>query len=71
MLQDIVTKIKGLDEAAMAAARTRQGTLTKPPGSLGRLEELSIQLAGIMGKEIPEIKDKVIITMAGDHGVGA
>ena len=71
MLQDIVTKIKGLDEAAMAAARTRQGTLTKPPGSLGRLEELSIQLAGIMGKEIPEIKDKVIITMAGDHGVVA
>jgi len=43
--------------------------LTKPAGSLGRLEELSIQLAGVSGKEIPEIKDKVIITMAGDHGV--
>lgn len=45
--------------------------LTKPTGSLGRLEELSIQLAGIIGKEIPTIKDKVIITMAGDHGVVA
>jgi len=69
VLQEIIEKIEGLDEAAMAAARTRQGMLTKPPGSLGRLEELSIQLAGITGKEIPEIKDKVIITMAGDHGV--
>jgi nicotinate-nucleotide--dimethylbenzimidazole phosphoribosyltransferase len=55
----------------MAAARARQDILTKPAGSLGRLEELSIQLAGITGKEIPAIKDKVIITMAGDHGVVA
>jgi nicotinate-nucleotide--dimethylbenzimidazole phosphoribosyltransferase len=45
--------------------------LTKPAGSLGRLEELSIQLAGITGQNIPSIKDKVIITMAGDHGVVA
>jgi nicotinate-nucleotide--dimethylbenzimidazole phosphoribosyltransferase len=55
----------------MAAARARQNMLTKPAGSLGRLEELSIQLAGILGREIPVIKDKVIITMAGDHGVVA
>ncbi|MDP2917466.1 MAG: nicotinate-nucleotide--dimethylbenzimidazole phosphoribosyltransferase, partial [Dehalococcoidia bacterium] len=55
----------------MAQARARQDTLTKPPGSLGRLEELSIQLAGIQGKPIPQIKHKVIITMAGDHGVVA
>jgi nicotinate-nucleotide--dimethylbenzimidazole phosphoribosyltransferase len=69
MLKDIIVKIQGLDKAAMAAAKARQDILTKPPGSLGRLEELSIQLAGISGKEVPEIKDKVIITMAGDHGV--
>jgi nicotinate-nucleotide--dimethylbenzimidazole phosphoribosyltransferase len=69
MLQNIITKIQGLNETSMAAAKARQDTLTKPPGSLGRLEELSIQLAGITGKEIPTIKDKVIITMAGDHGV--
>jgi nicotinate-nucleotide--dimethylbenzimidazole phosphoribosyltransferase len=64
-------KIRPLDQAAMQEARLRQDTLTKPQGSLGRLEELSMQLAGITGKPIPEIKDKVIITMAGDHGVTA
>ena len=69
MLENIIARIEGLDQAAMAAAKARQDILTKPAGSLGRLEELSIQLAGIYGKEIPEIKDKVIITMAGDHGV--
>ena len=69
MLEKIIAKIEGLDEAAMAAAKARQDTLTKPAGSLGRLEELSIQLAGISGEEMPKINDKVIITMAGDHGV--
>jgi nicotinate-nucleotide--dimethylbenzimidazole phosphoribosyltransferase len=71
MLQTIIAKIEGLDENAIAAAKARQDILTKPAGSLGRLEELSIQLAGIMGKEIPTIRDKVIITMAWDHGVVA
>lgn len=71
MLNDIIARIQGLDETAMAAATARQNRLTKPAGSLGRLEELSIQLAGITGKEIPVLKDKVIITMAGDHGVVA
>jgi nicotinate-nucleotide--dimethylbenzimidazole phosphoribosyltransferase len=58
-----------LNEEAMAAARARQGMLTKPQGSLGRLEELSIQLAGIQGRPMPRITEKAIITMAGDHGV--
>ena len=71
MLENITARIQGLNETAMASAQARQDTLTKPPGSLGRLEELSVQLAGISGKEIPTIKDKVIITMAGDHGVVA
>ncbi|MFH0847041.1 MAG: nicotinate-nucleotide--dimethylbenzimidazole phosphoribosyltransferase [Chloroflexota bacterium] len=53
----------------MAKARAKQDALTKPRGSLGRLEELSIKLAGIQGKAIPEIRHKAIITMAGDHGV--
>jgi nicotinate-nucleotide--dimethylbenzimidazole phosphoribosyltransferase len=55
----------------MAEARARQDILTKPKGSLGRLEELSVQLAGIQGKPIPQIRHKAIITMAGDHGVVA
>lgn len=69
--EQTIEMIKPLDKAAMAEAQSRQDTLTKPPGSLGRLEELSIQLAGIQGKSRPQIKDKAIITMAGDHGVVA
>ncbi len=71
LLTSTIQKIKPLDATAMAAARARQDTLTKPQGSLGRLEALSIQLAGIQGKPIPQIKHKAIITMAGDHGVVA
>jgi len=70
---DLITRmikmIKPLDEAAMAAARARQDSLTKPAGSLGRLEELSIQLAGIQGKARPVLEKKAVITMAADHGV--
>ncbi|MEE9398856.1 MAG: nicotinate-nucleotide--dimethylbenzimidazole phosphoribosyltransferase, partial [Dehalococcoidales bacterium] len=71
ILSNTIKKIKPLDEEAMAQARARQDILTKPPGSLGRLEELSIQLAGIQGRPIPQIRQKAIITMAGDHGVVA
>ena len=67
----IIDSIKPLDKAVMAEAQSRQNILTKPQGSLGRLEELSIQLAGIQGRAIPQIKRKAIITMAGDHGVVA
>jgi len=71
LLSNIVEMIKPLDEEAMAQARARQDQLTKPPGSLGRLEELSIQLAGIQGEPSPQIRHKAIITMASDHGVVA
>ena len=71
LLSNTIESIKPLDEEAMAQARARQDTLTKPPGSLGRLEELSVQLAGIQGRPLPYIKDKAIIVMAGDHGVVA
>lgn len=69
LLEDRIASIGTLDERAMHAARSRQDTLTKPQGSLGRLEELSIRIAGITGKAQPRIERKVIITMAGDHGV--
>jgi nicotinate-nucleotide--dimethylbenzimidazole phosphoribosyltransferase len=55
----------------MAAAKARQDTLTKPTGSLGRLEELSIRIAGMQGKPLPQIKQKAVIVMAADHGVAA
>ena len=66
-----IEKIEPLDEVAMERARVRQNSLTKPPGSLGRLEELSIRLAGIQGKSPPRIKEKAVMVMAGDHGVVA
>jgi len=68
-LQQTIERIGPLDVRAMAAARRRQDTLTKPRGSLGRLEEVSVQIAGITGQTTPRVQDKVIITMVGDHGV--
>jgi len=70
-IKALINSIKPLEEAAMEAARARQDTLTKPPGSLGLLEAISIRVAGITGEAIPQIQDKAVIVMAGDHGVVA
>jgi nicotinate-nucleotide--dimethylbenzimidazole phosphoribosyltransferase len=70
-LDTILKEIKPLDSSAMAAAQSRQSSLTKPHGSLGRLEELSTQIAGIKGQVKPKLEHKTIITMAADHGVVA
>jgi len=60
---------KILDESARSAAQTRQQQLTKPPGALGQLESLAIQLAAMQGREKPQV-DKVFVSIfAGDHGV--
>ena len=67
----VVASIRPLDEAAMEAARQRQCELTKPAGSLGRLEELAIQIAGITGRVRPRLPRKAVVIMAGDHGVCA
>jgi len=71
LLSNTLEMIRPLDEEVMAQARARQDQLTKPQGSLGRLEELSVQLAGIQGRPRPQIRHKAIITMASDHGVVA
>jgi nicotinate-nucleotide--dimethylbenzimidazole phosphoribosyltransferase len=63
--------IPPLEEEAMAAARDRQQNLTKPPGSLGRLEEFSVRIAGMTGSATPTLEEAVIATVAGDHGVVA
>lgn len=68
-IEETVAKIRTLDEEAKRQARERQDLLTKPQGSLGMLEELSIKIAGIKGTVKPELRRKVIFTMAGDHGV--
>ena len=70
-LNEVITSVRALDEAAMAKARERQAQLAKPPGSLGRLEELSIQLAGITGKVHNRIDKKHLLVFAADNGVVA
>lgn len=68
-LDEIIKQIKPLDKSAMFAARIRQDSLTKPKGSLGRLEELSVQLAGMTSNPTPSVQRKTVIVMAADHGV--
>lgn len=67
---DLICSSIGLpDEAAANAARSRQDRLTKPPGSLGRLEELAVRVAAIQGTSRPEVADKAVFVLAADHGV--
>jgi len=68
-LFEIAGSITPLDMAAMEQARARQLQLTKPPGSLGRLEEIAVQMAGITRQPLPTVKRKAVIVMAADHGV--
>ena len=70
-LDDVVGRIGPADPQAKRAAETRQRRLTKPPGSLGRLEELSLQLAGVFRTERPAPQGKAVIVAAADHGVVA
>ncbi|WP_422745829.1 nicotinate-nucleotide--dimethylbenzimidazole phosphoribosyltransferase [Micromonospora sp. WMMD754] len=72
MLESTVAAIRPLDETAMAAARELQGRLTKPAGSLGALEPLSVRLAGLAGACPPPLPDQAAVAIfAGDHGVHA
>ena len=68
-LRERLSNISGLNETAMQAARARQARLAKPPRSLGRLEDISIQLAGISGSVINEIRKKRLIVLCADNGV--
>ncbi|MDD2914446.1 MAG: nicotinate-nucleotide--dimethylbenzimidazole phosphoribosyltransferase [Gallionella sp.] len=60
-----------LNETSRAAALARQGQLTKPPGSLGRLEAIAVQLAAMQGSEKPQLERAYISIFAADHGVAA
>jgi nicotinate-nucleotide--dimethylbenzimidazole phosphoribosyltransferase len=68
-LEDIVKEIAELNGDSMEKAQDRLNNLTKPLGSLGRLEELAKQISGITGSLNPDISKKLIIVMAADHGV--
>lgn len=68
-IKNIVGRIGELDHRVMNRVQARLDSLTKPQGSLGRLEELAKQVAGIRAEEIPSMQSKVIFTLAGDHGI--
>ena len=70
-IEALVRAVQPLDQKAMLAAEAHQARLAKPPGSLGRLEELSVQLAGITGKVHNELLRKQLLVFAADNGVVA
>ncbi len=70
-IRDLLTRLPGPDEAAAAAAAEREGQLTKPPGALGRLEELSGWMARWQGRHPPKIERPRVAVFAGNHGVAA
>ncbi|MFI0411241.1 nicotinate-nucleotide--dimethylbenzimidazole phosphoribosyltransferase [Actinomadura sp. 3N508] len=72
LIEETVAAIAPLDEAAMRDARDHQARLTKPPGSLGVLEELSVKLAGLAGQCPPPLPEPAAVAVfAADHGVHA
>lgn len=70
-LDALVREVLPLDRSAMTAAEEHQARLAKPPGSLGRLEEISIQLAGITGRVHNALNKKQLLVFAADNGVVA
>lgn len=69
LLTRVLDGIGPLDDAAMRAARERQDNLTKPRGSLGRLEDLGVRIAGVTGRTKPRVEKMAVFVMAADHGV--
>src|SRR6266571_6486159 len=72
LLRETVAAIRPPDQAAMAATRDYQARMTKPAGSLGALEELSVRLAGLARQCPPPLPEPAAVAVfAGDHGVHA
>ena len=72
ILESTIAAVRPADQQAMAAARDLQGRLTKPAGSLGDLEDLSVRLAGLAGVCPPPLPQPAVVAVfAGDHGVHA
>ena len=70
-IRALITRMPPLDEVAATAIRARDAQLTKPPGSLGRLEEIVVWLGAIQGRETPTIERPMVAVFAGNHGVAA
>src|SRR5260370_10181756 len=71
LIKQVWSQIEPIDQSWLNAARERQLQLTKPPGSLGRLEEIANRLAAIQRTVTPCVTNKRIYVVAGDHGVTA
>jgi len=71
VVRSVIESIRPTDPAAEQAAWDRLDQLTKPPRSLGRLEELAARVARVQGTDRPAVDRKVMLLMAGDHGVVA
>ena len=70
-IRNLVKDIPGPDVDAVAACRAREGQLTKPPGALGRLENLTEWLCAWQGRHPPKAERVVVAVFAGNHGVVA
>jgi len=70
-IRALLLQMTGPDESALAAAREREAQLTKPAGSLGRLEDISAFLAGWQASEKPHVDNPLVAVFAGNHGVVA
>jgi nicotinate-nucleotide--dimethylbenzimidazole phosphoribosyltransferase len=70
-IRALLAKMPKADEATIAAAREREAQLTKPAGSLGRLEEISAFMAGWQGSARPHVDRPLVAVFAGNHGVVA
>ncbi|MGN6584991.1 MAG: nicotinate-nucleotide--dimethylbenzimidazole phosphoribosyltransferase, partial [Rhizobiaceae bacterium] len=68
-LRDACASLPAGDEEAAKAAAARQDVLTKPQGSLGRLEEIAIHMARWQGRAMPRLEKVEVIVFAGSHGV--
>jgi nicotinate-nucleotide--dimethylbenzimidazole phosphoribosyltransferase len=72
LLDEVAAAVRPLDDNAVAAARQRQSEMTKPAGSLGVLEDVSVQLSGLAGSCPPPLPEPAAVAVfAGDHGVHA
>ena len=69
IIKETVTRIKPVSEDLLQQAQTKLDNKTKPPGSLGRLEEFARRIVAISGNLNPDVSKKVVFTFAGDHGV--
>jgi hypothetical protein len=70
-INESIAAIRPPDERAREAARALQLRLTKPAGALVRLEELHVWTAGVLRDSVPELRRKVIVVAAADHGIAA